>query len=114
MNLTLFSHAGHPQPRSTAGPCPELVPGLGRPTSPANGIRSDLRTQIQESLATSSFADIRAIEVISEGDQIVLAGLLDSYYHKQIAQQLVLFAYGQSCVVDHMKVATHGSGAPTG
>jgi osmotically-inducible protein OsmY len=46
-------------------------------------------TQARAVLSCSRIFDLRCLEVRGEGDCVVLRGSVDSFYHKQLAQELV-------------------------
>jgi hypothetical protein len=43
----------------------------------------------QQALARSRIFDLRNLQVDQDGDSVVLRGRVDSFYHKQLAQELV-------------------------
>ena len=49
----------------------------------------DFVAQAKEALERSAINDIRRLDVESDGDRVLLSGIVGSYYHKQLAQELV-------------------------
>ena len=47
------------------------------------------QTLAQQALARSRIFDLRNLQVDQDGDCVVLRGRVDSFYHKQLAQELV-------------------------
>jgi hypothetical protein len=47
------------------------------------------RTDLQELLRKSAVTEIRSLELERTGNQIVLRGVVCSFYYKQLAQELV-------------------------
>jgi hypothetical protein len=43
----------------------------------------------KESLQRSKIADLRQLEVAPDGERILLTGTVSSFYHKQLAQEVV-------------------------
>ena len=50
---------------------------------------TDVIDQAQSALATSPIYALRVVHVQREGQCLVLSGRVDSYYHKQLAQEVV-------------------------
>jgi hypothetical protein len=50
---------------------------------------SDLEQRAKETLERSSIYVLRELHVEQDGDVLVLTGCVDSYYHKQLAQELI-------------------------
>jgi len=49
----------------------------------------DLTSQAKAVLGRSRIFDLRCLDVEQESDCVVLRGSVDSFYHKQLAQELV-------------------------
>jgi len=49
----------------------------------------DLASQAKAVLGRSRIFDLRCLDVEQEADCVVLRGSVDSFYHKQLAQELV-------------------------
>jgi len=49
----------------------------------------DLASQAKAVLGRSRIFDLRCLDVEQESDCVVLRGSVDSFYHKQLAQELV-------------------------
>jgi hypothetical protein len=55
----------------------------------AHALVSTLADRARHILGRSRIFDLRALEVEQADDSVVLRGSVDSYYHKQLAQELV-------------------------
>jgi len=55
----------------------------------ALSLLTDVEVRAREALAASSIYVLREIEVDLDGGAIRLTGNVDSFYHKQLAQELV-------------------------
>lgn len=53
---------------------------------------SDVAAQAKAALSSSRIFDLRRLNVDHDGDCVVLRGRVDSFYHKQLAQELVRVA----------------------
>ena len=49
----------------------------------------DVVTQAQEALASSPIQALRELRVERDGDRLLIAGHVESFYHKQLAQEVV-------------------------
>jgi trehalose-6-phosphatase len=56
---------------------------------------TDIAVQAKAALSRSRIYSLRKLHVDQDGDSVVLRGRVDSFYHKQLAQELVRVA------VDH-------------
>ena len=65
---------------------------------------SDVATQAKAALATSRIFDLRCLDVEQDGDSVILRGRVDSFYHKQLAQELVRVAVEGSEVINAISV----------
>lgn len=62
-------------------------------------------------LAKSRIFDLRCLDVEHDGECVVLRGRVDSFYHKQLAQELVRVAVDGAEVVNAISVEYQGSRA---
>ena len=51
---------------------------------------ADVRLKAQAALADSSIYDLRGLLVEQHNGNLVISGLVSQYYHKQLAQEIVL------------------------
>ena len=65
---------------------------------------TDAATQAKAALATSRIFDLRSLDVDQEGESVVLRGRVDSFYHKQLAQELVRVAVDGTEVINAISV----------
>jgi BON domain len=66
----------------------------------AHALLSDAAVLAKAALAKSRIFDLRCLDVEQDGDSVVLRGRVDSYYHKQLAQELVRIALDGQGVVN--------------
>lgn len=64
--------------------------------------------QARAALSRSRIYVLRQLNVMAEGDAIVLQGDVDSYYHKQLAQELVRMAVDRTEVINDLAVVYRG------
>jgi osmotically-inducible protein OsmY len=50
---------------------------------------TDIQTRAQTALAESPFYELRELKVERENQILTIAGVVSSYYHKQLAQEVV-------------------------
>ena len=50
----------------------------------------DFQKRAQKALAASPFYALRELQVEREGDALLILGQVSSFYHKQLAQEVVL------------------------
>lgn len=55
----------------------------------AEVMAGDLVSQVRSALAESPIHELRSLQVESVQKSLVLSGTVSSYYHKQLAQELV-------------------------
>lgn len=55
-------------------------------------------------LTGSSIYVLRKLQIDHDGESLIMRGRVDSYYHKQLAQELVKTATGGSEVVNALQV----------
>jgi hypothetical protein len=65
---------------------------------------TDVASQAQAVLSRSRIFDLRYLEVEQDGESVVLRGSVDSFYHKQLAQELIKTAIDGVEVVNHIHV----------
>ncbi len=65
---------------------------------------SDLRGTAQSALAASPIAALHALRVEHVGQTLLLSGAVTSFYHKQLAQELVRVAVGQVELINSIDV----------
>jgi hypothetical protein len=70
----------------------------------AQAFLMDVASLAQAVLSHSRIFDLRYLEVEQEGDAVVLRGSVDSFYHKQLAQELIKTAIDGVEVVNDIKV----------
>ena len=60
---------------------------------------ADVVTQAQAALVSSPIQALRELRVRRDGDRLLISGRVDSFYHKQLAQEVVrLIAKGLQVV----------------
>jgi len=70
----------------------------------AQTLLSDAAAQAKAALLRSRIFDLRRLQVDHDGDCVVLRGRVDSFYHKQLAQELVRNAVDGAEVVNAINV----------
>ena len=70
----------------------------------AHTLFSDFATQAKEVLGRSRIFDLRCLEVEQDADCVVLRGSVDSFYHKQLAQELLKTAIDGVEVINEIHV----------
>ena len=70
----------------------------------ADTLLTDIVEQARIALARSRIYVLRQIHVLPDGEAIVLQGHVDSYYHKQLAQELVRMAVDGTEVINDISV----------
>ena len=70
----------------------------------AETLLADAVEQARSALAQSRIYVLRQLQVLPEGDAIVLQGDVDSFYHKQLAQELVRMAVVRTEVINDISV----------
>ena len=70
----------------------------------AQTLLSDAATQAKAALGRSQIFDLRRLMVEQDGDCVVLRGRVDSFYHKQLAQELVRAATEGAEVINSISV----------
>jgi BON domain len=64
----------------------------------------DVRARAQQLLSTSPIYALREIQVEQDGDTICLRGVVSSFYHKQLAQELIRHALAGTEVTNSLRV----------
>ncbi|MDP1564347.1 MAG: hypothetical protein Q8M16_23455 [Pirellulaceae bacterium] len=62
--------------------------------------------EFREILAVAAYSDMRQITVDALGPRIVLNGILDSYYHKQLVLESIRYAFELVEVIDDLRVTS--------
>jgi hypothetical protein len=65
---------------------------------------SDVASQAKAALLCSRIFDLRRLQVDQDGECVVLRGRVDSFYHKQLAQELVRGAVEGTEVINAINV----------
>ena len=65
---------------------------------------SDLAAPAKAALSSSRIFDLRRLNVEQDGDCVILRGRVDSFYHKQLAQELVRVAVEGTEVINAISV----------
>jgi hypothetical protein len=68
---------------------------------------ADVAKQARVALSRSRIFDLRRLNVEEDGDSIVLRGRVSSYYHKQLAQEVVRNATDGAEVINAIRVVYH-------
>jgi osmotically-inducible protein OsmY len=55
----------------------------------ASAVEMDVASRAKSALAHSPIYVLREIQVETEGDTLLLQGKVDTFYHKQLAQEVV-------------------------
>ena len=73
----------------------------------AQTLLADVASQAKAALSRSRIFDLRRLAVEQDGDYVVLRGRVDSFYHKQLAQELVRAAVEGVEVLNAISVVYH-------
>ena len=73
----------------------------------AQTLLNDVASQAKAALSRSRIFDLRRLSVEQDGDYVVLRGRVDSFYHKQLAQELVRAAVEGIEVLNAISVIYH-------
>jgi len=65
---------------------------------------TDAATQAKAALTRSRIFDLRRLVVVQDGDAVVLRGRVSSFYHKQLAQEVVRNATDGAEVINAIRV----------
>lgn len=74
----------------------------------AHTLLSDVASQAKAVLSSSRIFDLRCLDVEQDGESVVLRGRVDSFYHKQLAQELVRVAVDGTEVINAICVEYQG------
>jgi hypothetical protein len=77
---------------------------LERTSAPKLGANHDELVKARTALANSSIYVLRKLHIDRDGDGLIMRGRVDSYYHKQLAQELVKAAVDGVEVVNALQV----------
>ena len=66
---------------------------------------SDVQPRAQAALSASPFYELRDLQVEQHGEALLLSGSVSSFYHKQLAQEVVRSVCKGSEVVNSIHVA---------
>ena len=77
---------------------------LERVSAPPNSPKHDELLKARTALAGSSIYVLRKLQIDRDGEGLVMRGRVDSYYHKQLAQELVKSAIDGIEVVNALQV----------
>jgi len=75
----------------------------------AQMLLADVASQARAVLACSRIFDLRLLEVDQDGESVVLRGRVDSFYHKQLAQELLRTRIGGIDVINEIAVEYVGA-----
>lgn len=64
----------------------------------------DVQKRAQKALRASPFYALRDLQVEQDGDTLLISGLVTSFYHKQLAQEVVRHAAKGVDVVNSIEV----------
>ena len=64
----------------------------------------DVEDRAQTALADSPIYALRELQVECEGDSLLISGRVSSFYHKQLAQEVVRSVAGSHRVVNEVNV----------
>ena len=67
-------------------------------------LASDIQSRAREALASSPIFALRELEVRVDGQSLVISGVVSSFYHKQLAQEVVLAVAHGVQVVNSLRV----------
>ena len=70
----------------------------------ASVLEMDVATRAKSALAKSPIYVLREIQVETDGDALLLQGKVDTFYHKQLAQEVVRSVADGMRVVNSVRV----------
>jgi hypothetical protein len=76
----------------------------GRALAMAQAICIDVASLARTVLGRSKIFDIRALDVDQAADSVVLRGSVDSFYHKQLAQEMIKTSLEGVEVINEIRV----------
>ncbi len=65
---------------------------------------TDVEKRARTALATSPISALRDLDVERQGEQLLISGRVRSFYHKQLAQELVLAVASELHIVNSVDV----------
>jgi osmotically-inducible protein OsmY len=72
----------------------------------SSDVRRQLHTKVHNALASNPYFAGRKVRVELREDEVVLSGVLGSYFHKQMAQESVLSIHGVCRVHNQIEVVS--------
>ena len=70
-----------------------------------SAVSKDRLTRVRAALSKSKIRDLRRLTLAQDEDRIVVSGSVSSFYHLQLAQELIRGELGDVNVVNEMQVA---------
>lgn len=67
---------------------------------------NQLKLRIDEALDSSGYHSLRRVDVHVKNNVVVLSGRIESWYMKQVAQEVVMGITGKGCVQNELVVAS--------
>jgi osmotically-inducible protein OsmY len=74
---------------------------------------SAVQRRAQEALTASPIFVLREVLVERVGESLLLSGCVDTFYHKQVAQELVRAVAGRTDVINCLEVQPQGAFSET-
>ena len=71
----------------------------------ADATARNVRPQVKSALAASPIFDLHDLSVEQNGSGIILSGTVSSFYHKQLAQEVVRLVAGKVPVINSIDVS---------
>ena len=65
---------------------------------------NDVRARAQQTLSASPIYALRDLHVEQQGETIVIRGVVSSFYHKQLAQEVIRHALEGTEVINSIQV----------
>jgi len=81
-----------------------LVESSSRDAKMPDHLARDLQTKAQSALTESGVVALRDLQVEHVGDGLLLRGVVSSFYHKQLAQEMVRVVIGDVALVNDIDV----------
>ena len=70
----------------------------------SNSLAHEIEHRAQDALSRSPIHALRSLRVEQQGDSLVIQGRLSTFYHKQLAQELVRAVSNDCRVVNSIEV----------
>lgn len=67
-------------------------------------LEAEVRTRAQGALLNSPIHALRDLRVDRDGDSLLISGRVDTFYHKQLAQEAVIAVARESRIVNTVSV----------